>query len=102
MEIKSKQQILERRKEIEQDILAMLKETESDFGLKDVLTVIYNEEESDDMMKAVAMFDRGGDSSELENTLELVSDAWNYFPHKALGGLSPAEMALEHGNSKLR
>lgn len=96
MQIESKEQIIERRKEIEQEILEMLKETESDFGLQDVLDVIYNEEDNDDMMKAVAMFDRGGDASELENVLELVSDAWNYFPHKALKGLSPAEMMLKY------
>ncbi len=42
------------------------------------------------------MFDRGGDASELSNVLELVIDAWNYFPHKVLGGISPAEVLLEH------
>ena len=95
MEILNKKQILERKKEIEQELLDMLKETESDFGLEDVKDAIYNEEETDDMMKIVAMFDRGGDASELENILELTNDAWNYFPHKILGGLSPAEKLLE-------
>ena len=90
MEIESKQQILERRKEIEQELLDMLKETESDFTLNHVLDAIYNEEDNDDMMKVVAMFDRGGDASELSNVLELVTDAWNYFPHKLLNGISPA------------
>lgn len=96
MEIESKQQILERRKEIEKELLDMLKETESDFGLEDIKDAIYNEEEADDMMKVVAMFDRGGDASELSNILELVNDAWNYFPHKIIGGLSPAEKLLEY------
>lgn len=96
MEIETKQQILERRKEIEKELLEMLKETESDFELVDIKDAIYNEEETDDMMKVVAMFDRGGDASELSNILELVSDAWNYFPHKIIGGLSPAEKLLEY------
>ncbi|OFX24950.1 MAG: hypothetical protein A2041_09995 [Bacteroidetes bacterium GWA2_31_9b] len=78
MQTESKQQILEHRKEIEQEIVEMLKETESDFTLDHVRDVIYNEEDNDDMMKAVAMFDRGGDASELSNVLELVTDAWNY------------------------
>jgi len=95
MEIESKQHILERRKEIEQELLDMLKETESDFSLQHVQDAIYNEEEEDDMMNIVAMFDRGGDASELDNILELVTDAWNYFPHKVLGGISPAEKILE-------
>ncbi len=97
-------QILERRKEIEQEIVDMLKETDptsprlrrgkEQFTLQDVRDAIYDEEDNDDMMKVVAMFDRGGDASELENVLELVTDAWNYFPHKALGGISSAEEAM--------
>lgn len=95
MKIESKKQILERRKEIEQELIDMLKETESDFSLQDVKKIILYEEDSDDMMKVVAMFDRGGDIVEMNNILELVSDAWNYFPHEALGGISPAEKFLE-------
>lgn len=98
METESKQQILERRKEIEQELVEMLKETESDFTLDHVRYVIFHEEDNDDMMKVMAMFDRGGDASELSNILELVTDAWNYFPHKALGGISPAETLLKHHN----
>ncbi len=114
MELESKQQILERRKEIEQELVDMLKETKSDFTLDHVRDAIYDEEDNDDMMKVVAMFDgfgklttgrgacppkprrRRGDASELSNVLELVTDAWNYFPHKTLNGLSPAEKLLEH------
>ena len=96
METESKQQILERREEIEQELVDMLKETESDFTLDHVRDAIYNEDDNDDMMKVVAMFDRGRDASELSNVLELVTDAWNYFPHKVLGGISPAEKLLEY------
>ena len=98
MEIESKQQILERRKEIEQELVDMLKETESNFTLDHIRDVIFHEEDNDDMMKVVAMFDRGGDASELSNVLELVTDAWNDFPHKVLGGISPAEQILKHSD----
>ena len=96
MQTESKQQILERRKEIEQELVDMLKETESDFTLDHIRDVIFHEEGNDDMMKVVAMFDRGGDASELSTVLELVTDAWNYFPHKALDGISPKEKLLEY------
>ena len=96
MEIESKQQILERRKELEQELTDMLKETKSDFTLDHVRDAIFHEEDNDDMTKVVAIFDRGGDASELSNVLELVTDAWNYFPHKVLGGISPAEKLLEY------
>lgn len=111
MEIESKQprskaslqrgrHILKRRKEIEQELIKMLKKTKSYFSLEHVKDVIFHEEESDDMNKVVAMFDRGGDVSELSNILELVSDAWNYFPHKILNGLSPADKLLEYQNKQ--
>ena len=72
-----------------------LKQTDSDFSLQDIRDVISNEEEQGDMMKVVSMFDNGGDATELSTALELVTDAWNYFPHKALGGISPNEKLLE-------
>ena len=95
METETKEEILERRKEIEQEILEMLEEAESDFSLDDVKDAIFNEEEQDDFMHIVAMFDQGGDASDLSNALELVTDAWNYFPHKILGNISPAEQNLK-------
>lgn len=88
-------EILIKRKEIEEELVEMLKATGSNFSLQDVKDAIYHEEDNDDMMKVVAMFDRGGDASELSNILELVTDAWNYFPHKILNGLSPAEKLLK-------
>jgi hypothetical protein len=96
MEIESEKQILARRKEIEQELSEMLKETGSDFELKDIKGVIYNEEGSDDLTKIIAMFDRGGGATELENILEVAGDAWNYFPHKIIGGISPAEALLKY------
>lgn len=98
MKVESKKEILERRKEIEKELIEMLKETKSDFSLQNVKDTIFYEEDSDDMQKVIAMFDRGGDVSELSNILELVSEAWNYFPHKALKGLSPTEKFLEYQN----
>ncbi|MDO8489897.1 MAG: hypothetical protein Q7S47_00600 [bacterium] len=95
MENESKKDILNRRKEIEEELQEMLKENQSEFTLQNIRDVIYNEEEADDMMKIVAMFDRGGDASELDTILELANDAWNYFPHRILGGRSPVERALE-------
>lgn len=98
MAIESKQQILEQREEIEREIVDMLKEVESEFSLQDVQDAIFHEKDNDDMMKVVSMFDRGGDASELENIIELVTDAWNYFPHKIISGISPAEVLLRHQN----
>jgi hypothetical protein len=94
--MQTKEEILAQRKEIEDELSEMLKETDGDFELQDIKDIIYNEGDQDDMMKVVAMFDRGGDASELSTVLELVNDAWNYFPHKILGGLCPMEKILDY------
>ncbi|HMO78407.1 MAG TPA: hypothetical protein PKA42_02600 [Candidatus Paceibacterota bacterium] len=96
MEIESKEQIITRRTEIEQELADLLVETKSDFTLDHIKEIIYNEEGQDDLTDVIAMFDTGQGASELDTVLELVNDAWNYFPHKIIGGISPAEMLLKH------
>lgn len=92
---KTKEEILEYRAELEADINELLEEAGSDFTLDDVKEIIYNEEDTGDMQKIIAMFDTGEKGApEISEVLELVTDAWNYFPHKLLNGLSPAEMSL--------
>lgn len=88
----NQQKFLMARDEIRHEIVEMLKQVESDFVLQDVLDVIFHEEDTDDMTKIVAMFDTSADCVELSDILELITDAWNYFPHKALYGRSPIEM----------
>lgn len=62
-------------------------------GIKEI---VFREEDSDDMMKIVALFDTGDGTVELSTALKAASDAWNYFPHETLGGLLPAEKVLEY------
>ena len=80
---------------MEDDIRELLKVTKSVFTLDHVRDVIYHEEETDDMQKVIAMFDDGNPEN-LSNAVETSTDAWNYFPHKLLNGLSPAEILFEH------
>lgn len=89
---KNQQEIIEKRKEIERELEGFLKETKSDFTLENIKETIYEEEETDDFTDLIAMFDMGQGAEELQTITELLSDAWNYFPHKILGGKSPAEM----------
>ncbi len=105
-----KKQIIEKREEIaeglmdaleesksnftlrEEAVKEMLTETKSNFSLQDIKDVIFYEEDNSDVRdKMVAMFSYK-DASELDNILKLVNDAWDYFPHKSLNGLSPMEI----------
>lgn len=38
----------------------------------------------------------------LDDAISVVQDAWNYLPHRALGGLSPAEVMLGLTETKRR
>jgi hypothetical protein len=91
----SKKEILETRKEIEKEFSHMLKEIKSLFTIEHIKDIIYYEKDQDDLMKIFAIFDRGGSISEANDILDLINDAWNYFPHKCLGGISPMEKLLE-------
>jgi len=86
----TKQEIVEKRKEIKREFEELLAEHDSPFDFNAIKDIIYYEEDTDDMMKIVAIFD-DGNPSELENVLDLATDAWNYFPHKILGDKSPVE-----------
>jgi len=86
--------------EIAKELLELLKKTESDFGLEDIRDIIYNEDGQDSLTDIIAMFDTGQGALELENILEIVNDAWNYFPHKSLDGLCPTEKLLEYQQKK--
>jgi len=90
------EEILKKRKGIEKELSQMLKEINSPFDIEHIKDVIYHEEDSDDLMKIVSIFDRGGGAEELNQILEIVNDAWNYFPHKSLNGLCPMEKILEY------
>ena len=92
---KNIQEIIEYRAEIEKEIIELLKKTKSHFTLDHVKDIIYNEKETDDMQKVIAIFDDGNPEN-LSDILETVTDAWNYFSHKIIGGLSPAEILLKH------
>lgn len=96
MKIENLGQILKRREEIGQELIELLEESDNDFILDDIKEIIYNEEGQDDLTEIIMMFDRGQEVEELNTILETINDAWNYFPHKVLGGLSPAEKLLEY------
>jgi len=86
----TKQELEEKRNDIKKEFEELLADHDSPFNFDHILDIIYREDDTDDMMKIVAIFDRG-DPMELGNILELATDAWNYFPHKILDGKAPAE-----------
>jgi len=89
-------EVLKERKKIEKELSKMLKKIKSSFKVEHIKDIIWHEEDRDDLMKIVEIFDRGGGIVELSQILELANNAWNYFPHKSLDGLCPMEKILEY------
>jgi len=96
--IESKEGILERRKKIEQKLQDQLKAMGKDESVwQEIRDAIYRENRSTPLV-LIPMFGECRNASQLSAVLALVTEAWNYFPHEGLGGLSPAEKMLEYQN----
>ncbi|MBI2315416.1 hypothetical protein HYU93_05185 [Candidatus Daviesbacteria bacterium] len=93
-------EIVLKKREIEAELRNLLKVARSGFSLEDVKDMIFNEDSHDCMTDIIAMFDTGRGAIGIQDILETVNDAWNYFPHKVLNGLSPAEKVLEYQHIK--
>ena len=83
------------RVEVTEELILFLTKAKSEFTLEDIKEMIYEEEEHEDFQHLLTLFDDGQGVAELSTIIELLQDAWNYFPHKTLGGISPAEFLLK-------
>lgn len=92
--------ILANREEIERELSTLILKTKSDISLEEIQDVIYEETDLDDLNDIIRMFDMGS-PYELQNAIELLNDAWNYFPHRVLNGLCPAEIVNQSQQTKL-
>lgn len=92
--------IISKRKEIEEELSELIQKTKSDITLEEIKNIIYEETEVDDLNDVIRMFDFGS-PYELQNAMEVLNDAWNYFPHKILDGLCPAEIVSQPQQKRL-
>ncbi|MDA3839876.1 MAG: hypothetical protein PF572_02195 [Patescibacteria group bacterium] len=89
-------EILERRREMEENLAELIKRTNSVLTMEEIKEMIYNEDGQDCMRKLMANFMKDQGIEQINKDWQIVSSAWNYWPHKKLGGLSPAEKVLEY------
>ncbi len=94
--LKISPEIIEKRKEIEQEVKSLLKQSKSFYKFEDVKQVVFDENSTDDMQELVKMFDTGKGNFELDTIIEIIQEVWNYFPHRLLDGKSPIELMNSH------
>lgn len=86
--------ILKKQEEIENALADLIERTDSVLKIEDIKNVIYNEDGQRTIGKIMENFDEGQNIDGLNKILCIMTDAWNYWPHKKLGGISPAEKLL--------
>jgi hypothetical protein len=92
--VPSKQEVKKMQDELELQMAQLLEAANSEWTVDDVKEAIYAERDQDNFTELLSMFDTGEGAVELSDAIEVLTDAWNYFPHHALGGQAPVEVAV--------
>jgi hypothetical protein len=87
--------ILTERKHIEDELSEMFKRGRCALGVDAMKERIYHEHDIADLQRLVSFLDPDENLSNFQRQIDTIRDAWNYFPHEVLRGLSPAEIAQE-------
>jgi len=93
-----KEEIIKKRAEIENQLNEIIDSMNLNFSCDEIKNIIYNEKDQRALHEIISKFDQNQDIDELNRILQIINDAWNYFPHKCLNDLSPAEKILENSN----
>lgn len=90
--------VLEKREEIKEKLQNIHAKYLVNFNLKDIEDEIFYESSYKDMTKLLSRFKKVNTITGLNEITQVINDAWNYFPHRSLVGLSPVEKRLEYLN----
>jgi len=83
-----------KRQEIKKRLLVLIKKTEANISLEEIENIIYEEEGSKSFGEILERFGTKKGEFCLEEIMRAIQDAWNYFPHRSIGGISPMEHSL--------
>jgi hypothetical protein len=94
--------LIMRRAEAEAHLAALLKQSGSGSTVEQFKTFIYEKGSvislGDFVAVAFREFPTRRRDVDIETRLAVLTDAWNYFPHRARGGKCPAELFAELQN----
>lgn len=92
----SNEELEEKKEKIIARLTKYLEKNKIKSTVQDILKTVFQAKgkPGDDTWKIIYML-VGSLNNPSQKVIDLVSDIWNYFPHKALGGLSPAQKVQE-------
>ncbi len=96
----SEKDILKKRQEVERDMRQILSKMDTKLTWEDMRYIIYNEEPKKGTEKMIDWLDLSDDIDKANDVLQVINDAWNFFPHKKLDGLCPIEMIKKMDKEK--
>ena len=80
------------RKGIESQLSEIIRHYQIDISFEEVKDLVFNEDGQEDFNKLIDTFTSKIDNiDEVNEVLKILNAVWNFFPHKALNGLSPTE-----------
>ncbi len=91
------------KNQVESKIEELIKELNLgiEISLEDVKEIILNEKDGNkEFNYLISVFvSKEPDINKANEIAKIVSEAWNTFPHKSIGGLSPEEVMKKSGDS---
>jgi hypothetical protein len=88
--------VLRHRTLTERRLTRLLKQISSAATLEDIKAIIFDEDqEIPFIVYVMQLSELFGDDADADALIPTIQDAWNYFPHRRLGGSCPAELMLQ-------
>lgn len=100
IKLPTQQEIERKREELKIGINMLIIKYQIPITWEEILDIIYNETTGKELNKIVGFFVRAESIDQANQEIQLINDAWNYFPHKMLDDRCPIEMISEYQNKK--
>lgn len=79
--------------ELRLDIFLSEKCKASNISCRDIKDIIWNEQDNTLTSRIAFQISEDNPKTKIEDILQIISEAWNNFPHRKLNGLAPRDMA---------
>ncbi len=94
--VKSSPDIIKKREEIEMKLSKILRENKIDASFYEIKDMIFEEKDHKDFGEIISLFKKIKSIEDLNIIMQVISEAWSYFPNRSLNGKCPKEIAQKY------